>query len=62
MTYIFKKDDLIVDVWYRRMMSYSTNGSYNIEIVPNLFNLRSAVLELLNQKTADKTNEAMNEH
>ncbi|HGD0881602.1 TPA: hypothetical protein ACG7Q4_000159 [Streptococcus agalactiae] len=46
MTYTFKKDHLIVDVWYRRV----ANGICDFEAVPKLFNLRDIVLELLSQK------------
>lgn len=53
MTYTFKKDHLIVDVWYRRV----ANGICDFEAIPKLFNLRDVVLELLSQKVTDKESE-----
>ncbi|HGC8241601.1 TPA: hypothetical protein ACG19W_001273 [Streptococcus agalactiae] len=53
MTYTFKKNHLIVDVWYRRV----ANGICDFEAVPKLFNLRDVVLELLSQKVTDKESE-----
>ncbi|GDZ86645.1 hypothetical protein CSDK_0065 [Streptococcus dysgalactiae] len=50
MTYTFKKDHLIVDVWYRRVR----DGICEFEQVPKLFNLRDCVMELLSQKVDKK--------
>ncbi|QBX27402.1 hypothetical protein ACG3JJ_01005 [Streptococcus parauberis] len=43
---VFTTNHLIVDVWYRRVR----DGICTFEQVPNLFNLRDVVKQLLDQK------------
>ncbi len=45
-TMVFTTNHLIVDVWYRRVR----DGICTFEQVPNLFNLRDVVKQLLDQK------------
>lgn len=52
MAFTFTIDSFIADVWYRRVRDSS--GKLTVNDVPNLFNLRAIVQELLDKKVAEE--------